>query len=368
MTEQAYRHAGHRVRRLGLSRPPRGARAGASAATASASRCAGRSSPAICSRSAGSARSTPCRPICAIRLGRGRGARRRRRDQSGRHPVRARPAALRRGAGGRRRAVALAAQRRWRARWCMSRRSAPTRIRPRIMRAPRRRASGWCWRRMPDAIIMRPSIMFGPEDDFFNRFAALARMSPALPLIGGGLTRFQPVFVGDVARGDRRRGRRRAQRRHDLRAGRAGGADLQGADAISCSPTIERSRAAGAAAVRRWPSCRRCSCNSCRSRRSRPIRSNCCGRDNVVSRRRPSAKAARCEALGIEPVRSRRRADLSLALPQDRPVHDGRGGVAVARPPRTCTACLAEHSSRIGLARLLRMQTIRVHTFRDHAL
>jgi uncharacterized protein YbjT (DUF2867 family) len=51
----------------------------------------------------------------------------------------------------------------------------------------------------PTTIVMRPSIMFGPEDDFFNRFAALARMSPALPLIGGGLTRFQPVFVGDVA-------------------------------------------------------------------------------------------------------------------------------------------------------------------------
>jgi NADH dehydrogenase len=51
----------------------------------------------------------------------------------------------------------------------------------------------------PTTTVMRPSIMFGPEDDFFNRFAALARMSPALPLIGGGLTRFQPVFVGDVA-------------------------------------------------------------------------------------------------------------------------------------------------------------------------
>ena len=46
---------------------------------------------------------------------------------------------------------------------------------------------------------MRPSILFGPEDDFFNRFAAMARFSPALPLIGGGHTRFQPVFVGDVA-------------------------------------------------------------------------------------------------------------------------------------------------------------------------
>ena len=52
----------------------------------------------------------------------------------------------------------------------------------------------------PQAVIMRPSILFGPEDDFFNRFATLARMSPVLPLIGGGETKFQPVFVGDVAK------------------------------------------------------------------------------------------------------------------------------------------------------------------------
>jgi len=51
----------------------------------------------------------------------------------------------------------------------------------------------------PEATIFRPSIMFGPEDEFFNKFAALARILPALPLIGGGTTRFQPVFVGDVA-------------------------------------------------------------------------------------------------------------------------------------------------------------------------
>ena len=51
----------------------------------------------------------------------------------------------------------------------------------------------------PGAIILRPSIVFGPEDEFFNRFAAMARISPFLPLIGGGKTRFQPVFVGDVA-------------------------------------------------------------------------------------------------------------------------------------------------------------------------
>jgi uncharacterized protein YbjT (DUF2867 family) len=51
----------------------------------------------------------------------------------------------------------------------------------------------------PGATIFRPSIVFGPNDDFFNRFAALARLSPMLPLIGGGHTRFQPVFAGDVA-------------------------------------------------------------------------------------------------------------------------------------------------------------------------
>jgi NADH dehydrogenase len=50
----------------------------------------------------------------------------------------------------------------------------------------------------PSAIILRPSIVFGPEDQFFNRFAALARISPVLPLVGGGRTKFQPVFAGDV--------------------------------------------------------------------------------------------------------------------------------------------------------------------------
>ncbi len=52
---------------------------------------------------------------------------------------------------------------------------------------------------LPSTTIMRPSVVFGPEDQFTNRFAALAQMSPALPLIGGGLTRMQPVYVGDVA-------------------------------------------------------------------------------------------------------------------------------------------------------------------------
>src|SRR3979411_3211733 len=52
---------------------------------------------------------------------------------------------------------------------------------------------------VPSATIMRPSVVFGPEDQFSNRFAALARISPFLPLIGGGVTRLQPVYVGDVA-------------------------------------------------------------------------------------------------------------------------------------------------------------------------
>jgi uncharacterized protein YbjT (DUF2867 family) len=52
---------------------------------------------------------------------------------------------------------------------------------------------------LPDAVIYRPSVIFGPEDGFYNKFAEMARMAPALPLVGGGETKFQPVFVDDVA-------------------------------------------------------------------------------------------------------------------------------------------------------------------------
>jgi uncharacterized protein YbjT (DUF2867 family) len=52
----------------------------------------------------------------------------------------------------------------------------------------------------PEAVILRPSVVFGPEDDFFNRFGALARIAPALPLIGGGHTKLEPVYAGDVAK------------------------------------------------------------------------------------------------------------------------------------------------------------------------
>src|SRR5258708_31061098 len=51
----------------------------------------------------------------------------------------------------------------------------------------------------PAGTIFRPSILFGPNDDFFNRFAGIARLSPFLPLVGGGHTRFPPVFAGDMS-------------------------------------------------------------------------------------------------------------------------------------------------------------------------
>src|SRR6516165_749910 len=53
----------------------------------------------------------------------------------------------------------------------------------------------------PQATIVRPSLTFGEDDHFFSRFATMIRSSPVLPLIGGGTTRFQPVFVGDVTAG-----------------------------------------------------------------------------------------------------------------------------------------------------------------------
>ena len=95
---------------------------------------------------------------------------------------------------------------------------------------------------LPAATIMRPSIVFGPEDDFFNRFAALARMAPALPLPGGGQTRLSAGVRRRRRRGDRQGGRRRRQAGRDLRIWRAGRAHVQGADGIH---RWRRSSAAG---------------------------------------------------------------------------------------------------------------------------
>ena len=49
-------------------------------------------------------------------------------------------------------------------------------------------------------MILRPSLCFGPEDKFFNTFASIAQFSPVLPLIGGGKTKFEPIYVGDIAK------------------------------------------------------------------------------------------------------------------------------------------------------------------------
>ena len=54
--------------------------------------------------------------------------------------------------------------------------------------------------RFKSSIILRPSVVFGPEDKFFNTFASFAQFSPILPLIGGGKTKFAPVYVGDIAK------------------------------------------------------------------------------------------------------------------------------------------------------------------------
>ena len=71
----------------------------------------------------------------------------------------------------------------------------------------------------PDAMILRPSIIFGPEDDFFNRFAGMSRFGPILPVVGAD-TRFQPVYVDDVA----------AAAEHGLTAGVTGTFELGGPD------------------------------------------------------------------------------------------------------------------------------------------
>jgi NADH dehydrogenase len=84
----------------------------------------------------------------------------------------------------------------------------------------------------PRAVALRPSVIFGPEDDFLNRFAALARISPILPLIGGGATKLQPAFVGDVALA--------AARALDDAAAAGRTYELGGPETVTLRETIER--------------------------------------------------------------------------------------------------------------------------------
>ena len=193
------RHARHRLSAARVSSADTWCARWRSADTASGSRCAGPNSPVSCSRSAGLARFMPCRPTCAIRNLWAAARDADVVDQSRRHPFRARPAALRRRTDRRGRSCSASSRGLSARAWCMCRRSAPTRTSPSSYARTKVHGREARAGRRTSATILRPSIMFGPDDDFFNRFAALARFAPALPLVGGGETRFQPVFVGDVA-------------------------------------------------------------------------------------------------------------------------------------------------------------------------
>ena len=100
------------------------------------------------------------------------------------------------------------------------------------MPRPRVQGEAAVLKHMPDAVILRPSIIFGPEDEFFNRFAGMTRLSPVLPVVGGD-TQFQPVYVDDVAQGRRDGCDRGGQGRH-LRTWWAGGGYLPRSDAAGC--------------------------------------------------------------------------------------------------------------------------------------
>ena len=181
--------------------------------------------------------------------------------------------------------VALAAQRAWRAAWSMCRRSAPTRTRRRTTRAPRRRASGWCSRRMPrrDDLAAVDRVRAGGR--FLQPLRRDGAHSPALPLIGGGETQFQPVFVGDVAEAIAQRGRRHAK---------AGTIYELGGPEVRTFKELMRVRAgdhrapaaAGAGAVRARQDARRRSCNIMPKPLLTPDQVELLRSDNVVSRRR----------------------------------------------------------------------------------
>ena len=107
--------------------------------------------------------------------------------------------------------------------------------------------------------------MFGPEDDFFNKFAAMARVLPALPLIGGGETKFQPVFVGDVAEAIARAVDGDAKPGATYEAGGPEVRTFKAADGIRARGD-RAPPPADAAAVRARANSRRRSCNTCRRR------------------------------------------------------------------------------------------------------
>ena len=273
-----------------------------SATIASGSRCGGRNWPGTCSRSArvGQIHAVqanlryPASVEAAMRDSP-------RRHQPGRHPGRERRADLRRRAGARApRPVAQGGQPPSGAR--MVHVSAIGADENSPSRYARSKAAGEkaVLAAVPSATILRPSVVFGPEDQFTNRFAALARMSPVLPLIGGGVTRMQPVYVGDVATAvaDAVDGKTRPGAIYEL-----GGPEvLTMREIMEIILAHHRAQAhAGAAAVRAGQTA-----GAVPAIRAGPAEADagpgrrCCAADNVVS---DAAKAAglTLEGLGITP-------------------------------------------------------------------
>ncbi len=179
----------------------------------------------------------------------------------------------------------------------------------------------------PDAVIMRPSIVFGPEDHFFNRFAAMARLAPALPLIGGGKTKFQPVFAADVGEAIARAVDGQARKGRDLRAGRAGGAELptvHGAHAGDHRAAAHARARALVAGADHGPF-RRAGARPAAD--ARPGAHAALRQCRVGGRQegQPHAGGARDRADGA----GDHSADLSHALPRARPVHAGRRALGI---------------------------------------
>ena len=118
----------------------------------------------------------------------------------------------------------------------------------------------------PTATILRPSVVFGPEDQFFNRFAAMATISPVLPLIGGGETLFQPVYVGDVAEAVVRCIDDSATAGRTYELGGPKVYSMRRIDRIAARGDPAQA-AAGRPPVRGSPRCRRGCCRCCPTRR-----------------------------------------------------------------------------------------------------
>ena len=321
-----YGNFGDRLRRLGLPRPPCGAGAGQARLSHPC-----RGAPAGPRRPPPAAR--PRRPDqrragqpALSGLGSGRRAGRRSRHQSRRHPEQERRARPSRRCRRRARAAVGNAAKAAGARLVHVSAIGADANSPSRYAQTKARGEPAVFEAVPNATVFRPSIMFGPEDDFFNRFATLARISPMLPLIGGGHTHLQPVFVGDVAQRDRRcRGRQGEDAAH-LRARRAAHRDdARGNGIHACHDrALAPARAAALRARQAEGDAGAAIRAGISEAHARPGRVAQEPTTSSRTRRRPQHDARRPR----HHVRDHGsdRADLSLALPPHRPVPQ-QGGV-----------------------------------------